>query len=107
MDEEKVQPEDKDQIIKELQDQIKKSKHVIAQSFHDNREMKRKLVEKTPDMQTSEDALGLRRQSVSKAPEALKGKEVKQSPKVVDLTKPTSPMTRSLAKRIILDHKPT
>jgi hypothetical protein len=107
MDEDQVQPKDKDQIIKELQDQLKEAKHVIAQSFHDNREMKRKLAEKAPDMQTSEDALGLRRQSVSKVPEALKGKEVKQSPKVVDLTKPTSPMTRSSAKRISLDHKPT
>jgi hypothetical protein len=67
--------------------------------------MKRKLAEKTPNMQTSEDALGPRRQSVPKVPKVLKGKEVKQSPKVVDLTKPTYPMTRSLAKRISLDHK--
>jgi hypothetical protein len=107
MDEEHVQPHDKYQIIKELQDQLKKSKHAIAQSFHDNREMKRTMGEKAPDMQTSKYALDLRRQSVSKVLEALKGKEVKQSPKVVDLTKPTSPMAISSTKRISLDHKPT
>jgi hypothetical protein len=103
--EDQVQPEDKDQVIKELQEQLKEAKHVIAQYFQYNRELKRKLVEKTPDMQTSEDALGPRRQSVPKVPEVLKGKEVKQSPKVVDLTKPTSPMTRSSAKRMSLDLK--
>jgi hypothetical protein len=36
--------------------------------------MKRKLVEKAPDMKTLKNALGLRRQSVSKVPEALKEK---------------------------------
>jgi hypothetical protein len=103
--EDQVQPEDKDQIIKELQEQLKEAKHVIAQSFQYNREMKRKLVEKTSDMQTSEDALSPRRHSVLKVPEVLKGKEVKQSPKVVDLTKPTSPMTRASTKRMSLYFK--
>ena len=51
-------------------------------------------------MKTSQDAIGLKRESVSKVPEASKGKEIKQSPKVVDLTKPTSPLTRSSTKRI-------
>jgi len=67
--------------------------------------MKRKLVEKTSNMKTSEDALSPRRHSVPKVSEVLKGKEVKHSPKVVYLTKPTSPMTRASNKRMSLDFK--
>jgi hypothetical protein len=35
------------------------------------------LAEKTPDMKISKDALGPRRQSFSKVPKVLNGKEVK------------------------------
>jgi hypothetical protein len=62
--------------------------------------MKRKLVERVFDMKTSQDAIGLKRESVSKFLEASKGKEIKQSRKVVDFNKPTSPLTRSSARRI-------
>jgi hypothetical protein len=62
--------------------------------------MKRKLAERVSNMQTSQDAIGLKRESISKVLEASKGKEIKQSPKVVDLTKPTSPLTRSSTRRI-------
>jgi hypothetical protein len=41
--------------------------------------MKRKLVEKAPDMQTSEYSLGLRRKLVSKVPESLKGQPVENT----------------------------
>jgi hypothetical protein len=37
MDKGQVQTEEKDQVIKELQDQLKEPKYVIPQSFHDNR----------------------------------------------------------------------
>jgi phenylpyruvate tautomerase PptA (4-oxalocrotonate tautomerase family) len=79
MDEDQVQSEEKDQVIKDIQDQLKEDHHVIAHSFHDNREMKRKLAKRVSDMETSQDAIGLKRESISKVPEDSKGKEIKQS----------------------------
>jgi hypothetical protein len=81
MDEDQVQSEEKDQVIKELQDQLKEAKYVIAQSFHDNREMKRKLAERVSDIQTSTRCNRFKEGIISKVPEASKGKEIKQSPK--------------------------
>jgi hypothetical protein len=78
MDEDQVQSEEKDQVIRELQDQLKEAKHVIAQSFHDNREMKRKLAERVSDIQTPQDAIGSKKESVSKVPEGSKEKESKE-----------------------------
>lgn len=74
MDEDQVQSEEKDQVIKELQDQLKEAKHVIAQSFHDNKEMKRKLAERVSHIQTPQDAIGSKRESVSKVLEGSKEK---------------------------------
>jgi hypothetical protein len=100
-----VQSEEKDQVIKELQYHLKESQHVITQSFHDNREMKRKLVEMVSNIQTPQDEIGLKKESVSKVPEGSKRKEIRKSPKNVDLTKLTAPLTRSSSKKISSDYR--
>jgi CO dehydrogenase/acetyl-CoA synthase beta subunit len=93
MDEDQVQLEEKDQVIKELQDHLKESQHVIAHIFHDKREMKIKLVERVSDIQTPQDAIGSKKKSALKVPEASKEKESRKSPKTMDLIKPTPPLT--------------
>jgi hypothetical protein len=47
-----VKPGEKDADVKEMQQQLKKSQHIIAQLYQENRELKRKLTEKTPEAQT-------------------------------------------------------
>jgi len=100
-----MHPEKKDQVIKEIHDHIKEAQHVIAHIFHDNKERERKLAERVSDTQTPQDALGSKKESISKIPEGSKEKESMQSPKTVDLIKPTPPLARSLARKITYDYK--
>jgi hypothetical protein len=74
VDKDQVQPGEKVKIIKDLQDQLKEYKHVIAQSYHENREMKRKLDEQVSNIQTPHDEICSKKESVSKVPEGSKGK---------------------------------
>jgi hypothetical protein len=67
--------------------------------------MKRKLAERVSDIQTPQDAIGSKKESSLKIPEASKEKERRKSPKTVDLIKPTPPLTRSSARKITSDYK--
>jgi predicted RNase H-like nuclease (RuvC/YqgF family) len=52
MDEEQEKPREKDSHVKEMQQQLKKAQHIIAQFYQENRELKRKLKEKTLEEKT-------------------------------------------------------
>jgi hypothetical protein len=106
VDKDQVQSGEKDKIIRELQDQLKEAQHVIAQSYYENREMKRKLAERVSNIQTPQDEIGLKKESTSKVPEGSKGKEIRKSPKTMEFTKPTTPLTRSSARKISSEYKP-
>jgi len=95
-----VQLGEKEKIIRELQDHLKESQRVIAHSYHENMEMKRKFAERVSNIQTPQDEIGAKKESVSKAPKGSKGKEIRKSPKTVEFTKPTTHLTRSSAKNI-------
>jgi hypothetical protein len=47
-----VEPGEKYADIKELQQQLKKTQHIIAELYQKNIELKRKLTERTPEAQT-------------------------------------------------------
>jgi hypothetical protein len=47
-----VKPREKDSDVKEMQQQLKKSQHVIAQFYQENMELKRKLTENIHEAQT-------------------------------------------------------
>ena len=57
MDKDQVHSEDKDKIIRDLKDHLKEVQHVISQSYHENREMKIKLVERVSNIQTPQDEM--------------------------------------------------
>jgi hypothetical protein len=52
IDEEQVKPGEKDANVKEMQQQLKKVQHIIAQLYQENKELKKKLIEKTLEAQT-------------------------------------------------------
>jgi len=52
MDKERVYSREKDKIIGELQYELKEAQQVIAKSYYENMEMKRKLVEMVSNIQT-------------------------------------------------------
>ena len=51
IDEKKVKPWETDSYVKEMKKQLKKSQHIIAQLYQENRELKRKLTENTLEAQ--------------------------------------------------------
>jgi hypothetical protein len=96
MDEDQMKLGERDKEVREMQNQLKEAQHVIAQFYQESRELKRKLAEKVPDVQTSPV------KAFSKK-EISKGREVMQIPKTTVLAKPTTPLTRSSAKKVSLD----
>ena len=52
IDEEQVKSGEKYSDVKEMQQQLKKYQHIIAQLYQENMELKRKLTEKNPEGQT-------------------------------------------------------
>jgi hypothetical protein len=63
------------------------------------------LAERVFDIQTPQDEIGSKKESILKVLEDSKEKESMQSPKTVDLIKPTPPLTRSLSRNITYDYK--
>jgi chromosome segregation ATPase len=55
-----VEPGEEDADIKEVKQQLKKSQHVIAQFYQENRELRRKLTEIIPEAQASQSKAGQR-----------------------------------------------
>jgi hypothetical protein len=92
IDEEQVKPGEKDSDVKEMQQQLKKSQHIIAQLYQENRELKRKLTEKTLEAQTPQ-------RKASPMQEMSKGRKIRKIPETTVAAKPTSPLTRSSARK--------
>jgi len=63
-----VQPEEKDRVIKEIENQLKEAQHVIAHFFHDNKEIKGKMDDKVSDIQTPQDEICSNKESSLKVP---------------------------------------
>jgi hypothetical protein len=99
-------PNDKDNLIIELQEQLKKSHFVIAQLQHENREMKKKYLEQA----SKKDISVIGETSVPVTPTSSKtkgkGKAVEQSPEVKEIPKPIVPLTRSSAKKLKTQEEP-
>jgi hypothetical protein len=55
-----VEPGEKDADIKEVKQQLKKDQHIIAQLYQENKELKRKLTERTLEAQTPQSKAGQR-----------------------------------------------
>jgi hypothetical protein len=47
-----LKPREKYSYVKEMKQQLKKAQHIIAQLYQENRELKKKLIEKTLEAQT-------------------------------------------------------
>jgi hypothetical protein len=92
MDEEQAKPGEKDSHVKEMQQQLKKAQHIIAQFYQENRELKRKLTEKTLEEKTPQSKAG-------PMEEMSKGRKIRQSPKATIVSKSTSPLTRSSTRK--------
>jgi hypothetical protein len=60
IDEKKVELGEEDANTKEVKQQLKKSQHVIAQFYQENRELRRKLAEKIPETPASQSQAGQR-----------------------------------------------
>jgi predicted nuclease of restriction endonuclease-like (RecB) superfamily len=89
MVEEQVKLGEKDSYVKEMQHQLKKDHHIIAQLYKENMELERKLTEKTLEAQTPQ-----RKESTMK--EISKGRKIMQGHNTTVAAKPTSPLRRSL-----------
>jgi hypothetical protein len=88
-----------------LQEQIKKSHHAIAQFHYENREMKKKLAERVSNSSTPKEVSVSKTESTPTVPQSSKGKGkervAEKSPKTIELPKPTVPLTRSSARKLI------
>jgi len=67
--------------------------------------MKRKFVERFSGIQTPREEIGSHKELLSKVLEGSKGKEIIQSYRTADLTKPTSRLTTSSTRRISPGYK--
>jgi hypothetical protein len=92
MDEDHVKSGEKDSEVREMQQQLREAHHVIAQFYQESRELKRKLAEKAPEAHTPQTKADPKN-------EISKGKGVLQSPKITVSVKPSTPVTRSSARK--------
>jgi hypothetical protein len=84
-----VKPGEKYSNVKEMHQKLKKSQHVIAQFYKENRELKRKLPEKTPEAQALENKAN---------PKSETSKGILKNHETTVVSKPTTPLTRSSAR---------
>jgi hypothetical protein len=92
MDEEKVKSGEKGSKVREMQQQLREAQHVITQFYQESRELKRKPAEKAPEAQTPQT-------KEDPKSEISKGKGVLQSPEIAITIKPSTPVTRSSARK--------
>jgi hypothetical protein len=75
-----------------MQHQLREYQHVIPHFYQESGELKRKIVEKDPEVQTPQTKADLKS-------EISKGKGVLQSHEIVVTVKPSALVTRSLARK--------
>jgi hypothetical protein len=73
-----------------MQQQLREAQHVIAQFYQENRELKRKLAERGSEEQTPQ---------VKTDPKSETSKGILQNPETTVVAKPTTPLTRSSARK--------
>jgi hypothetical protein len=99
-------PSDKDNLIIELQEQLKKAHFLISQLQHQNREIKKKALEQT----SKKDISATGETSVPVTPTSskrkCKGKTVEQSSEVKEMPKFIVPLTRSSTRKLKTKEEP-
>ena len=92
MDEGQTKAWDKYSQFRGMKQQLIEAQHVIYQFYEESRELKRKLAEGGSEEQMPQ-------KNTDPMQEMLKGKEFMHKPETIVLSKPTSPLTRSLARK--------
>jgi hypothetical protein len=92
MDEDQVESGEKYSEVREIQQQLREAQHVIAQFYQERRELKRNLPEKALEAHKKQAKADPKR-------EISKGKGVLQSPDIGVTVNPSTPLTRSSARK--------
>jgi hypothetical protein len=105
-----IPSDEKDKTIMELQDHLEKSHHTIAQLQFENREMKKRIIEEAISTPKSKKDTTLSvKKTTPLSPDSSKRKKekksVEKSPEVVEVAKPSVPLTRYAAKQLDLMKK--